>query len=48
MSTWEHCGCTHQQRASGNGCLKCNPEFAYEVAQRLWKEAKEKEEAKEE
>ena len=32
---WQPCGCTHHQRASGNGCLQCNPERAYEIAKRL-------------
>jgi hypothetical protein len=35
MSNWTPCGCTHKQRASGNGCLQCNPEFAYDLAKRL-------------
>jgi len=35
MSNWTPCGCTHKQRASGNGCLQCNPEFAYDFAKRL-------------
>jgi len=47
MSNWEHCGCTHLETASGNGCLKCNPESAYEVAQRLWKEKQEAEKEEE-
>lgn len=47
MSNWEHCGCTQLETASGNGCLKCNPEFAYEIAQQLWREAKERKEAEE-
>ncbi len=35
---WEHCGCTQLETVSGNGCLKCNPEKAYDIAQRLVKE----------
>jgi hypothetical protein len=34
-SNWKHCGCTHLERSSGNGCLQCNPEFAYDIAKRL-------------
>lgn len=46
MSNWTPCGCTHQQTASGNGCLQCNPESAYEVAKKLWKEKQKAEEEK--
>lgn len=42
---YEPCGCTQQQRTTGNGCLKCNPEKAYDIAKRLTEEKKEKESA---
>jgi hypothetical protein len=34
---WKSCGCTQLQTASGNGCLQCNPEKAYEIAKQLSK-----------
>ena len=31
---WTPCGHTHLERASGNGCLQCNPERAHDVAEK--------------
>ena len=47
MSNWTPCGCTRQQTVTGNGCLQCNPESAYEIAKKLWKEKQEAEKEKE-
>ena len=43
MSNWVDCGCERIDRVSGNGCLQCNPEKAYDIAKRLWNEMKERE-----
>ena len=48
MSNWKPCGCTQLERVTGNGCLQCNPERAYDIAQRLVKELEEIRNAKEE
>ena len=43
---WTPCGHTHKERATGNGCLQCNPESAYDIAKRLVKEMEEKKDKK--
>ena len=32
LMNWQKCQCTREQTTSGNGCVHCNPEKAYFLA----------------